>query len=98
MLSQLSYPNGGLEREGELGSGARPRPLAPGLELLRFFLLSETPRDEFGNYYFPPGSVARCFAVVMQQAEVDWLVAGVGNGILEPGWPPTFRRLAGPDD
>ncbi len=94
MLRQLSYPNGRLEHEGELGSGANPRPLAPGVELVRFFLLADVPRDASGNYYFPPGSVARNLALVMQQVGDDWLVAGVGHGILEPGWPPTFQRLA----
>ncbi len=80
--------------DGELASGTRPRPVGPGLELIRLFPLDRMPADEHGNRIFPPGMSVEALSLVMRLADDQWKVAGIGHHLLQPGWPPTFEEVA----
>lgn len=81
-----------------LGAGTRPRPVGPNLELVRLFYLPDLDRDRDGNYVFAPGATARAVSVLVERTDSAWAVAGVGDGILHPGWPPTYETLVAPED
>ena len=96
-LREIRNSYGDLDTS-QMGPGARPRPMGVGLELVRIFYLPDLDRDDEGNYVFAAGAVARAASVLVEQAGPAWLVAGVGEGLLRPGWPPTYERIVQIED
>lgn len=91
-LRELRNGFGGLDIS-KLGPGTRPRPIGPGLELVRLFYLPDLDKDDAGNYVFAAGAAARTVSVLVERRERGWAVAGVGESLLRPGWPPTYERV-----
>lgn len=88
---------GGPDRE--LGVGTRPRPIAPGLELVRLIPLDAVPQDASGMHVFRDRQTVETVTLVMrEQPDGAWAVAGVGHAMLLPGWPPETRTVASPTD
>jgi hypothetical protein len=77
----------------QMGPGLRPRPIGANLELVRVFYLPDLGRDQQGNYVFAAGATARAATVLVERHGPDWAVAGVGEGLLRPGWPPAYERI-----
>jgi hypothetical protein len=96
-LREITQACGGLENE-DLAPGSRPRPIAPEIELVRLFRLQDLDRDETGQYYFAPDAQAMALTVIVRQRESGWLVAGIGEYLYYPGWPPRSERVALPED
>lgn len=96
-LREITRTFGGLERR-DLEIGMRPRLVGADLELVWFFPLDELVRDEAGQHWFPPGAWAITLSVIMRRRESRWLVAGLGDFLGHPGWPPQFERVVQPDD
>jgi len=91
-LRELRNGFGGLD-VSQLGPGTRPRPIGPDLELVRLFCLPDLDKDDAGNYVFAAGTAARTVSVLVERREQGWAVAGVGESLLRPGWPPTYERV-----
>lgn len=96
-LRELAGMLGGLDVE-LLQPGARPRPMGPDLELIRLLYLPDMQMDSSGNLGFAPGTWARGVSVLVQRAGAQWEIAGIGDGILRPGWPPTYDAFIKPAD
>lgn len=96
-LREIRNSYGRLDTD-QLGPGLRPRPMGLDLELIRLFYLPDLDRDEAGDYVFAPGARARAANVLLQRAGQGWAVAGVGNGLLRPGWPPRWEQIVQPED
>jgi hypothetical protein len=96
-LREITQACGGLERK-DIRPGTRTRPIAPEFELVRLFPVDELNQDEAGQYYFAPGAVAHTLSVVLRHRESTWLVAGIGDFLGYPGWPPRFERVVEPED
>jgi hypothetical protein len=96
-LREIRNSYGDLDTD-QLGPGMRPRPMGPDLELVRLFYLPDLDRDDAGNYVFAPEALARVASVLLRRTAPGWAVAGVGDGILHPGWPPTYERLVQAND
>jgi hypothetical protein len=96
-LREITQACGGLENE-DLAPGSRPRPIAPELELVRLFRVQDLDRDETGQYFFAPGAQAMALTVIVRHGESGWLVAGIGEYLYQPGWPPQSERVAQPED
>jgi hypothetical protein len=77
--------------------GTRLRPIAPTLELVRFFGADELSKDDDGRIAWEAGAAARSLAVTCELEQGHWGVAGLGY-ILRPGWPPTTEQLELGDD
>ena len=82
----------------EIAPGTRPRPIGADLELVRLFYLPDLDRDEAGNHVFAAGATARALSVLVNRIAAGWAVAGVGEGLLRPGWPPTYECTVRADD
>jgi hypothetical protein len=82
----------------QLGIASRPRPVGPDLELMRLFYLPDLDVDSNGNYSFAPGASARTANVILLRDGQAWVVAGVGDHLLRPGWPPVLERVVQPED
>jgi|SRR6266487_3573051 len=96
-LREITQTCGGFEHR-ELGTGARPRPISPDLELVRLFPLDEMYQDETGQHYFAPGAAVIALSIICRHREARWLVAGLGEFLGSPGWPPRFERVVQPSD
>lgn len=96
-LREITQACGGLEQK-DIRPGTRPRPIGPDLELVRFFPVDELDQDEAGQYYFAPGARAHTLSVILRHRESGWLVAGIGDHLGHPGWPPRFERVVLPED
>jgi hypothetical protein len=97
MLREITRTLGGLELEN-LGIAMRPRLIGADLELVRLLPLDELDRDEDGQYYFAPGAQVIGLSVILRHREPRWLVAGIGEFLYHPGWPPRFERVVRSDD
>jgi len=97
MLREVTQACGGFEHK-DLRIGSRPRLIAPELELVRLFPVDELDQDATGQYYFAPGASAVTLSVILRHRGAAWLVAGMGDSIGYPGWPPRFERVVQPDD
>jgi hypothetical protein len=97
MLREIKGTFGNLDVD-QFGPGLRPRLMGPGLEVVRLFYLPDLDKDEAGNYVFAAGATARGAAVWVEREAEGWAVAGVGDGILQPGWPPIYERILRPED
>jgi hypothetical protein len=82
----------------ELAPGTRSRVIAPNLEALRLFVTEDLAIDENGHRHFAVGQTARALTMLMEHDGANWWIAGVGDGILTPGWPPTYQRLVTTED
>jgi hypothetical protein len=82
----------------ELGAGVRPRPMGVDLMLVRLMPLDELAVDENGMRVFAPGQMVLGLSLLMRRVDAEWQVAGVGDGLLRPGWPPVFERIVDPAD
>ncbi len=91
-MRNISEASGDLDRE--LGPGTRPRPIGPGLELVRLFPLDKLPVDEHGYRSFPPGMSVETLTLIMRFVDDQWMVAGLGDHLVQPGWPPTLERVS----
>lgn len=78
--------------------GTRPRVLSATLELVRLFYRPDMSQDAEGNYYFAPDTYVRGASILVELIGGGWQVAGAGDALLEPGWPPTLRRVVNPED
>jgi hypothetical protein len=96
-LRELRNSFGGVDIS-EIAPGTRPRPVGPDLELVRLFYLPDLERDNTGNYVFAAGAIARALSILVTRTAAGWAVAGVGDGLLRPGWPPTYERIVQADD
>lgn len=85
-------------RDRELGTGSRPRPVAPDLELVRVIPLDQLTSDESGFHIFADGQTVECLTLVMRHRADGWRVAGIDHAVLTPGWPPQQQVVAGPAD
>jgi hypothetical protein len=65
---------------------------------VRLFYLPDLERDDTGNYVFAAGAIARALSILVTRTAAGWAVAGVGDGLLRPGWPPTYERIVQADD
>jgi hypothetical protein len=88
---------GGMLHE-DISPGTRPRFVAPGLELVRFFPLKYLSQTESGDYYFAPGVTAPAITLIMSHADGRWQVAGMGDRLFGPGWPPSVEYVVDPSD
>jgi hypothetical protein len=88
----------GEVRFDDLGTGVRPRPIGPSLELVRLLDRTDLATDENGYHYLLPGGSARAVRVIVTSIGEGWEVAGVGQHLLRPGWPPTHEQIVGPAD
>ena len=91
-LRELRNTFGGVDIS-EIAPGTRPRPVGVELELVRLFYLPDLDRSDAGNYVFAAGTTARALSVLVNRTTAGWAVAGVGEGLLRPGWPPTYERI-----
>lgn len=91
-LRELGNGFGGLD-VSQLGPGTRPRPIGPDLELVRLFYLPDLDQDDAGNYVFAAGAAARAVSVLVERRDPGWAVAGVGEYLTRPGWPPRYERV-----
>ncbi|MFE0203931.1 hypothetical protein [Streptomyces sp. NPDC058985] len=82
----------------QLGIASRPRPVGPDMELMRLFHLPDLDVDGSGNYSLAPGASARTANVILRRDGQAWAVAGVGDYLLHPGWPPVLERVVQPED
>ena len=96
-VRELRRSFGGVDAN-ELGPGTRPRPVALDLELVRLFHLPDLEKDDTGNYVFGAGDFARALSILVNRTAAEWAVAGVGEQLLRPGWPPTWERVVQTDD
>ena len=77
----------------DLGVGARPKPVGPELELVRVFHTAGLAVNGVGHHYLTPGSAARAIGVIVARTDDGWEVAGLGDHLLRPGWPPSRVRV-----
>ena len=96
-LREIRNAAGNFDPE-TLGIGTRPRPIGSNLELVRLLVLADLPRDDDGVHYWPPDTPAYGASVIMQHEASGWFVAGVGAGVMAPGWPPTLELEIDPGD
>lgn len=82
----------------QLGTSTRPRPVGPGLELVRLLYLADLDHDGQGNYTWPDGGVARGVTVLIEHGTEGMAVAGTADGVLRPGWPPVHEQFIQPSD
>lgn len=82
----------------ELGSASRPRPIAPDLELIRLIPLDQLDVDEDGVHLWQPGQAVENVTLLLQQSPDGWRVAGAGDRLPRPGWPPDFETVVSPSD
>lgn len=83
----------------DLAMGSRPRPIGPDLELVRLWHLDDVTEHPDGSFTLDPGNSARSVNVLVEGASREtWRVAGVGDSILRPGWPPQLQRMIDPGD
>ncbi len=74
--------------------GSRPRLLGPDLELVRLLHKADLSVDASGYHQFLPGAFARSVSVLVTSVKGgDWKVAGIGDHLLRPGWPPTHEQV-----
>jgi hypothetical protein len=85
-------------RGRQYGTGTRPRLIPPDLEAVVLLDLADLPVDEHGFAYLPPGEGRPSFAMIMRAHEGAHLVRGVGAGVYDPGWPPTWTEVLRPED
>lgn len=82
----------------QLGTGSRPRLIDVDLELVHLFYLPDLDVDDRGQRVFKPGAFARSVSVVVAGSDGSRRVAGFGEHLLRPGWPPVHERIIGPAD
>lgn len=82
----------------QMGVGTNPRPVAPGLELVRLIPLDVMRRDDEGNYVWPDATWVEALTLTMRLTDDGWSVAGLDHQLLVPGWPPEWRELGSPSD
>lgn len=93
-LKQVLRACGDLPAD-RLAMGSRPRPLGPGLEMVRLFLTDDVTKHPDGSYTFDDGAQARAIGVIVEgESPHTWRVVGIGEHLLLPGWPPTPERVA----
>ena len=92
LLRELRKSFGGLD-VSQLGPGTRPRPMGLDLELVRLFYLPDLDHDDDGNYVFAAGAAARAVSVLVERRDPGWAVAGIGEHLMRPGWPPAYERV-----
>lgn len=78
----------------DLGVGARPQPVGPELELVRLFHTAGLAVNHLGHHYMVPGAVKQAIGVIVARTDDGWEIAGVGQQLLRPGWPPTRVDIA----
>lgn len=88
----------GEVRMDQLGTGSRPRPIGVDLELVRLFHLADLDVDDRGQHVLMPGASARAVSVFVSGSDGSRRVAGVGDWLLRPGWPPVHERIISPED
>lgn len=82
----------------QYGHGIKPRFVAPDLEVVVFFDLDGLPTDERGVHYLPPGEGRPSSPMIMRLDNGRYVVRGVGMGMWQPGWPPTYVEVLRPED
>jgi hypothetical protein len=96
-LREIRNAYGNMDTD-QLVPGLHPRAMGMDLEVVRLFYLPDLDRDKVGDYIFAAGAVARSAPVWVRQTAPGWAVAGIGEGLLHPGWPPTYERMLRPED
>lgn len=96
-LREIKNTYGNLDTS-KLGPGLRPRPMGPDLEVVRLFYLPDLDKDDAGNYTFAAEATVRTASVWVQRSGSWWAIAGVGDGLLRPGWPPNYESILRPED
>lgn len=82
----------------ELGTGTRPRLVAPGLELIRVTPVDQVPQQADGTHVWESDTAVQSLSLFLSLGPAGWLVAGWGDGVMRPGWPPQHEVLATPAD
>ncbi len=77
----------------ELSASVRPRPLAPGLEVVRLFQASDLPPEEDGIRLWQPGVELPSLVLVMSQHGEGWRVHAPGAWLPVTSWPPALNEL-----
>jgi hypothetical protein len=88
----------GVASLDQLGTGSRLRPIGVDLELVRLFLIADLDVDDRGNNFLAPGASAKGVSVIVSSAEGEREIAGVGDSLLHPGWPPVWEQIINPED
>lgn len=82
----------------EIGTGSRPRPIGPDLELIRVIPLDQLDVDEHGVHQWRPGQTVENLTVLVQSSPDGWRLAGLSDRLPRPGWPPRFEVVVGSGD
>ena len=82
----------------QYGTGTKPRLIPPDLEAVILLDLADLPVDKHGIAYLPSGEGRPSYALLMRAGHDGHLVRGVGTGVYDPGWPPTWTEVLRPED
>lgn len=82
----------------QLATGSRPRSVGVDLELVRLFCVADLDVDDRGKPFFAPGAFASGVSVIVSRADGDRRVAGFGDSMLHPGWPPVWEKIINAED
>lgn len=77
----------------ELGFGLNPRIAGLDVEIVHLKVVDDLPIDERGLRYQPPGTYVMTLVLPMRRRDAGWRVAGVGERLPVPGWPPSWTPL-----
>ena len=77
----------------ELAASVRPRPLAPGLEVVRLFRASDLTVGADGIRLWHPGVELASFVLIMSRQGEDWEVRAPGAWLPVNSWPPKMDVL-----
>lgn len=92
------YTSWGDVEPDKLAMGTNPRPIGPGLEVVRLLHTDDLEVDDKGIHQFQPGTWARSLTVIVASDAQGWRVAGVNDQLIRPGWPPTTEQVVGTTD
>lgn len=84
--------------QGQIGTGSRPRPIGPDLELIRVIPLDQLDVDENGVHQWRPGRAVVNVTILLQSTSDGFRLAGLADRLPRPGWPPTFDVVVDPGD
>lgn len=82
----------------ELAPDTHSRLVAPGLESLRLCVADDLAMDKVDRGAAASRQAARALTMILEHDGGAWRIAGIGGGVLNPGWPPHHQQLVGAED